>query len=71
MRSLYTGVLDKGVAIISYFDLRASALAVNYLNGRPLNNRPMSVKFNEPDKGSKDAGEGESPLHVYAEEAQS
>lgn len=64
MRSLYTGVIDNGVVIISYYDLRASALAVNFLNGRPLNGRPMSVKFHEPEKGSKDVGEGE-PFCIF------
>lgn len=44
--------------MISYYDLRASALAVNFLNGRTVNGRQLCVAFHEPKEGTKDAIEG-------------
>jgi hypothetical protein len=58
---LYTGVLHSGGVIITYYDLRAAALAVQSLHKSHFKGRQLSVTYSEGKEGGKDASEGSLP----------
>lgn len=58
IRSLYTAVKHRGMVVVSYFDLRAAALAQHTLRAHVLRGRALDVCFSAPTPGAADGSLG-------------
>lgn len=66
IRSLYTACKSRGFVVLSFFDLRASCLAIHALQGAQLGGDNLQISFSTPkdNMGDKDAHQGMFGLPV-------
>lgn len=60
IRSLYTACKSRGFVVLSFYDLRASCLAMHALQGAQLGGGSLQISFSTPkdNMGDKDAHQG-------------
>lgn len=60
IRSLYTACKSRGFIVLSFYDLRASCLAIHALQGAQLGGGKLQISFSTPkdNMGDKDAHQG-------------
>ena len=62
IRSLYTACKPRGFVVLSFYDLRASCLALHALQGAAVGCAALHISFSTPkDMGDKDAQQGQFP----------
>ena len=63
IRSLYTACKPRGFVVLSFYDLRASCLALHALQGAAVGCAALHISFSTPkdNMGDKDAHQGQFP----------